>query len=846
MNLRAHIPVLRNLSIKRKLTLIIMAATTLALLLISGGFVAYELITFRQAMSRDISTLAEIIGNQSTAALTYDDETTANEILGSLKAKQHIVAAGLYKNGQLFAHYPKDATAASLPAKPKTGDPGFEANYLVLARPIMLDGEPIGTIYLKSDLKDMHDRLWRYAGMILLLSMASWTVTFLLSARLQKIVSQPISHLAETAKVVSAEKNYSVRAVKGNEDELGQLMDGFNEMLTQIQERDAALRQAHDKLEKRVEERTRELQLEIAGRQRAQEALQKQLGRISLLNRITQVISERQDLGSILQVVLRQLEEGAPVDLGGVFLIEPQSDILGVAAIREKNQAGTSKVGLTTGATLSLEEAGLARCRSGETVYIPDTVKVDSGLARTLGKAGLNCAVAAPMMVEGRLFGILLVARNAAESFASAECDFFRVLSEHVALAAHQARLHTELETAYNDLRQTQQAVMQQDRLRALGQMASGIAHDINNALSPVVGFAGLLLSYEPNLSQSAKKHLNYIKTAGEDVAHIVARLREFYRHREDRESLVLVSLNPLVQQVIDMTRPKWRDIPQEKGILVELDTDLSTDFPALPGIGSEIREALTNLILNAVDAMPTGGKLTVRTRTARIGIAEDNGKAATHGILEVADTGVGMSEKTRRHCLEPFYSTKGKRGTGMGLAMVYGVMERHEGKIEIDTELGKGTTVRLIFPLHTRVASATGHESEAGSPANLKILCIDDEPLLRELIKEMLEREGHYVEAADGGQTGLDAFQRAEERGRPFEVVITDLGMPHLDGREVARALKKKSPRTPVIMLTGWGAFMKDNEDMPIYVDGVLSKPPRANELNSMLGKLTQKRVGS
>src|SRR5580704_2162095 len=588
---------LRNLSIKWKLTLIIMAATTVALLLISGAFTAYESITFRQAMSHDISTLAEIIGNQSTAALTYNDQPTATEILATLSAKKNIVAAGIYKDGQLFARYPADA-GEMLPPNPRPGKPRFEDDYLVFAHPILLNGETIGTIYLKSDSKQLHERLWRYAGIILLFMVASWAVTFLLSASLQKIISQPISHLAETARAVSKEKNYSVRAVKRSEDELGQLMDVFNEMLQQIQERDAALRQAHDRLEKRVEERTRDLQLEIAERQRAQEALQKQLASMSLLNQIAQAISERQDLSNILQAVLRQVEEGALVDLGGVFLLEPQSETLTVAAVRERSEGASAKSGIEPGMTLSLDEAGLARCRGGETVYIADTGKTDMEMTRWLAAAGMKSAVAAPMMLEGKLFGILLVARQVAESFVSAECEFFRVLSKHVALAAHQARLHTELETAYNELRQTQQAVMQQDRLRALGQMASGIAHDINNALSPVVGFAGLLLAYEPNLSLSAKKQLNYIKTAGEDVAHIVARLREFYRHRGERESLVLVKLNQTVGQVVDMTRPRWRDMPQEKGLHVELNTDLAADLPDIPGIPSEIREALTNLIL--------------------------------------------------------------------------------------------------------------------------------------------------------------------------------------------------------------------------------------------------------
>ncbi len=833
---------LRDISIKRKLVLITMAASTVALLLISAALVTYELITFRQLMKRDIATQAQIIGSQSTAALIYDDVAAAEEILSALKANRHIVAAGIFKNRKLFTQYPKEMAKDSLPANPMPTDPIFENNHLILVRPIILKGEEIGLVYLKYDLKELNGVLEQFGGIILLFMLVSSLVTFFLSSVLQRIISEPFAHLVQTAKAVSAGRDYTVRAVKQSADELGQFVDVFNEMLAQIQERDAALQQAHDKLEKRVEERTRDLQLEVAERRRAQEALQRQLGRISLLNQITQVISERQDLSSILQVVLRQLEEHAPVDMGSVFLLEPQSDTLSIAAIRERNPVPAAKSGLSPSDTLSLEQSGLITCREGETVYVRDTGEVKSELARMLAGAGLRCGVAVPMMVEGRLFGILVVARNAADSFSSAECEFLRILSEQVALAAHQARLHTELETAYNDLRQTQQAVMQQDRLRALGQMASGIAHDINNALSPVVGFAGLLLSYEPNLTLSAKKHLNYIKTAGEDVAHIVSRLREFYRHRDGHEALVPTSLNLLVGEVLDLTRPRWRDIPQEKGIMVEMNTSLETELPEVAGIASEIREALTNLILNAVDAMPDGGKLTVQTRTGGTALVGNGEAVPTHGILEVLDTGAGMSEKTRKHCLEPFYSTKGKRGTGMGLAMVYGVMERHEGKIEIESELGKGTTVRLIFPLRTKVSESAEQEVEVAAPANLQILCIDDEPLLRELVKEMLEREGHYVQSADGGQTGLDAFHKAAERGRPFDVVITDLGMPHVDGREVAKALKRNFPHVPVIMLTGWGAFMKGDGDKPLDVDGILSKPPRAKELNTLLGQLTRK----
>jgi signal transduction histidine kinase/FixJ family two-component response regulator len=434
----------------------------------------------------------------------------------------------------------------------------------------------------------------------------------------------------------------------------------------------------------------------------------------------------------------------------------------------------------------------------------------------------------------------LIVARLNPEGITSGECDFLHTLSDHVAQAAHRARLHAELQKAYDELRQTQNTVMQHERLKALGQMASGIAHDVNNALSPIVGFADLLSKSEESLSPTGQKYLEFIRTAGDDISHIVARLREFYRHRNEREPLSQVSLNDLARQVIDMTRPRWRDIPQGRGIMIELHADFEGSLPRLAGIESEIREAVTNLVINAIDALPHGGSITVRTRTLSQESAGGEGAGPSHAILEVSDSGIGMDEDTRKRCLEPFFSTKGQRGTGLGLAMVYGVMERHEGKIEIESAVGKGTSVRLIFPLRNLAAQDSLEPSHAPTSKPLHILCIDDEPLLRELMQELLEREGHQVETSDSGQGGVNAFRAAMAGGRPFDVVFTDLGMPYFDGRQVAKVLKRESPVTPIIMLTGWGAFMKEDGEVPPQVDGVLSKPPRSREIRETLQRVT------
>jgi signal transduction histidine kinase/ActR/RegA family two-component response regulator/HAMP domain-containing protein len=824
----------QSLSIKRKLMLVIMGVSMVGLLFLSGAFIAYELFTFRQTMVLDLQTLAEIIGNQSTAALTFDDKAPAEEILNALRARRHVVEACVYKGNKEFAAYSsRFSPAMRPPVAPEPEGFRFQPDRLTLFHEIRLNGELIGTVYLESDLQELHERLKRYTQIIILFVLSSAVLTLLLSMFLQRIISRPIFDLADTARAVSTQRNYSLRAVKGSQDELGQLIDGFNGMLSQIQERDVALQKAHDKLEKRVAERTRDLQAEILERERAQQGLQQQLARISLLNQITQVIAERQDLSRILNAVLRQLEEHLTVDLGLICLHLPQSGKLRLAALRQKNAKQADKFQLHQDQEISLEESGLSQCITGKTVFLSDLSCARAFLPKQLAGAGLLCAVATPLMIEEKFFGLLLATRTAVESFSSGECEFLRMLGEQVALAAHQAHLHQQLETAYNELRQTQQAVMQQDRLRALGQMASGIAHDINNALSPVVGFSQMLLDYEPNLSPASRKQLTYIRTAGEDIAHIVARLREFYRRREGQEPLLALDLNHLVEQVVDMTRPRWRDVPQSTGIRLAVETQLESSLPQIIGTESELREALTNLILNSVDAMPQGGQLIVRTRLG--GPASERNERHTHAIVEVIDTGAGMDEETCRRCLEPFFSTKGKRGTGMGLAMVYGVMERHEGRIEVLSELGKGTTMRLYLPLPKRTGAIQTEEVPAILPSPLKILCIDDEPVVRELLHNLLVADRHAVEVAESGHTGIELFYKALRTG-PFDVVITDLGMPLMDGRQVATIIKSASPETPVLLLTGWGAFMRADGELPAHVDAILCKPPRAKELRETL----------
>jgi signal transduction histidine kinase/ActR/RegA family two-component response regulator len=387
-----------------------------------------------------------------------------------------------------------------------------------------------------------------------------------------------------------------------------------------------------------------------------------------------------------------------------------------------------------------------------------------------------------------------------------------------------------ELEVAYQTLRQTQQASLQQERLRALGRMASGIAHDINNALTPATLYAQSLLDHDKTLNAEARNDLAVIQQAIDDVTQTVARIKEFYRGRESNVAGMPVDIKHLLGQVIELTQARWADMPQARGIVVDVKTEHADEIPPIMGVQGEIRDAVTNLVFNAVDAMPSGGTLTLRSFATQ-----------HHVTVEVCDTGIGMTEEVRARCLDPFFTTKGERGTGLGLAMVYGMAERHSAAIEIDSEAGAGTVVRLVFPAatHSELAVPEAHATRK-NVRGLRILVIDDDELLRQSMRAVLEREGHSVSIAHGGRAGIETFAAATHSGERFQVVITDLGMPHVDGRAVATAVKSISPQTPVILLTGWGQHLRDGNDIPPDVDRMLNKPANLSELRAALSEIT------
>jgi signal transduction histidine kinase len=382
-----------------------------------------------------------------------------------------------------------------------------------------------------------------------------------------------------------------------------------------------------------------------------------------------------------------------------------------------------------------------------------------------------------------------------------------------------------ELEKALSELRATQEQVIQQERLSAIGQMASGIAHDFNNTLTPILGFAELLLENEALLDDKveARRCLEMLRTSAKDAASVVSRLREFYRPADTDEEFPIVDLAKIVQQAVSLTEPKWRRQTQAKGLAVEVAVELKAS-PFVAGEESALREVLTNLIFNAVDAMPEGGSITLETSI-------ESGDA----VIKVRDTGTGMSETVRQRCLEPFFSTKGELGTGLGLSMVYGIVERHRGRLEIESAAGQGTTFIIRLPLvENSTAPVPVIAVEAKPTSFLKILIVDDEPSVLEVVSCYLRCDGHAVATAASGREALEKFRRNH-----FDLVVLDRVMPEMSGDQTASFIKQLNRDIPVIMLTGFGALIEVTGSQPQAVDVVLSKPVTIDALRKTIGKL-------
>ena len=381
------------------------------------------------------------------------------------------------------------------------------------------------------------------------------------------------------------------------------------------------------------------------------------------------------------------------------------------------------------------------------------------------------------------------------------------------------------------------EALAQSEKLRALGQMASGIAHDLNQSLMLVAAYGDLARAalQQPNVDlNEVRKLVTTTTQAALDGGETVKRLLLFTRAPFDAERQAF-DLTAVARDAVQLTAPRWRDAAQAEGRPISLHIESSAD-PIVEGSAGRMREVLTNLIFNAVDAMPRGGSI-------RITVGVENGTA----VLSIRDSGVGMTPELQARIFEPFFTTKGASGTGLGLAMVFGIVEQHGGRIDVQSAPGMGTTFRISLPSCTATAVPAGaavREAPAvrGTTRPLSVLAVDDEPAMTQAVVRMLRPSGHHVTVAASGEEAINKLSSAH-----FDVIVSDMGMgAGMNGWELANVVRARWPGVRFVLATGWGAAIETAEAQAKGVQAVLAKPYRPADLEQVLASLDGERLAA
>jgi signal transduction histidine kinase/ActR/RegA family two-component response regulator len=452
--------------------------------------------------------------------------------------------------------------------------------------------------------------------------------------------------------------------------------------------------------------------------------------------------------------------------------------------------------------------------------YFADTRRGEQPGTLALANEKVGSVVGVPCLGSDGPVASIVLWRRRCWRLSEGDLASLAGIAAHLGTILDAAARQAGLERSYQELKDSQGQHLSTERLAALGEMAAGVAHDFNNILATIMVRSELLRQVLPDPKWIS--HVEVIERVAHDGARTVRRLQEFTRPAKTAK-LRPVDLNAAVHESLEITKSRWKDDAHLSDIHIEVQTELG-DIPPVLGDASEIREVLTNLIVNAVDAMPKGGILRLATRAL---------SEASRVELSVADTGMGMTEEVRAQIFDPFFTTKGTGGSGLGLSVSYGILKRHSGTISVKSVPGAGTTFTVTLPA---VEGQPVEEPEASVsvPGPLRILVVDDEEGIRVSLYAALQREGHFVAVAASGEEGLRLFGISK-----FDVVLTDLGMPGMSGWQVAQAVKRLRPRTPVVLITGWGATLSEADRHRPEADAILAKPVTAKAILQVLARL-------
>ncbi|MGH9350478.1 MAG: response regulator [Vicinamibacterales bacterium] len=812
---------IRDLSIKRKLMLITMLTSTLALLLASAGFVAYDLFAFRRQMSEDLLTQAEVIGSNSTAALAFQDPNTGAEILSALKAREGIVAAALYtRDNRLFAHYRRDARVTSgVPERPGPTGYSFGTNMLTVFHSIVLQRETLGTVYIESDMKQWHARITRYTAIVAVLMLASALLALLLSSRLQRVISEPILRLEEIMRRVSAEKSFSVRAAKAQNDEIGSLIDGFNAMLAEIQQRDGALQGANRDLTLR----TTELEQEAAERLRAQAELQTLNATLErrVAERSAAAEQRAQELARsqaalqkqtrILQSILDSMSDGVIVaDEEGRFILV--------------NPAAEEMLDVRAG------DASGGEWATSHGLYLPDMVTPYPVDQFPLMRAIQGEAVDAAEVFVGRW-------RGGVDRWLSINAtplkDNEGVLHNGVAVfhdITARKRAEEELLKAKNAAEAAN---------RAKSQFLANMSHELRTPLNAIIGYSEMLQEQANEIGQhDSIADLQKIHSAGKHLQSLIDDILDLSKIEAGKMELFVETFDVslLVHDVVTTIEP-----------LVEKNRNTLRVAAAASELGfmradmTKVRQVLFNLLSNACKFTADG--------SVTLDVSRTGGASGDFIQFRVSDTGIGMGAEQIDRLFQEFTqvdasTTRKYGGTGLGLAISRRFCRMMGCDIAVESTPDKGSafTFRIPAKIDTVVSdepwatlpAIASHAELSSSASSGAVLVIDDDPIVQDLMARLLMKEGFRVLPALTGREGL----RLAESARP-SVITLDVMMPGMDGWAVLSALKANPGLAdiPVVLVT-----MTDDRTMgyALGASDYMTKPVDPARLAAVLRKHT------
>jgi two-component system cell cycle sensor histidine kinase/response regulator CckA len=852
---------LRDLPIKQKLLVIIIVSTTAALLFSGIAIVAADSFLYHVRLRHDLSSLARLVGDNSTAALEFNDSRVGLENLNALRTRSHLLAACLYQqDGTLLARYLRPGANTQCPAPAAREELRSGSKGIFVSHPVLLNGRRAGTLVLLYDLGELIDRIQVYGGIVLIVLLGSSLVAIATSSRMRDTIAIPLTRLAGAATSISETGDYGIRVEKDSRDELGVLVDSFNEMVRRIQSRDTEIQNARNSLQTTLasigdavvstDAQGRIVfvnavacsllgwkEAEIAGRP-LDEVFQivNEFSRTTVESPVERVLRDGKVSGLANHTILVRRDgteipiddSAAPIRQGGrtigVVLVfrdmserrRAQEDAAYLASIVESSDdaiIGKSPAGIiqswNPGADqlygYTAEEA-IGQCMR---VLLPsDRQDEEADILDRLRRGGF-----------GIHFETVRIRKNGTAIDVSVKISPIRDKGGQIIGFSHVARDITDQKRHAEEMRQTQ-------KLESLGVLAGGIAHDFNNLLTGILGNASMALD-DLAPQSPLRAPIEAVIAASERAAELA------------RQMLAYSGKGRFVLEHIDLSARVRETLPLIKAAIpstVELRLDLDQHLPAIQADGAQVQQLIMNIIINGAEAIPEGttGAVTITTRCEQMDeqdlpVNEGTGavelQAGAYVVFEVADTGVGMDEQTKARIFDPFFTTK-FTGRGLGLAAVLGIVRGHRGSMQVFSATGEGTTFRVLLPA---VEAAEDHPAAvAERPAtDLRgrglILVVDDEPVVRKMASQTLERYGYEVLVAEDGARGLELFQREASR---IACVVLDLTMPVMSGEETLPRMKIVHPGIPIILSSGFNEVEAVRRFAGKGLAGFLQKP--------------------